>query len=118
MNFSSLPWILGVGVKEGKICHTITAIDFELHIMNVKFTLSAIIWGDAKSHFVGISVDLNREKHIYYDGMAKTQMEILQHDQSLSSIGWGQPLQLWYVKKAELTLPSRVNVKIFHQLSM
>ena len=35
-------------------------------------------------------------------------MVILQHDQSLSSIsGFGGPLQLWYVKKAEQT-PSNV----------
>ena len=52
--------------------------------MNVNFTLSAIIWGDAKTHFVGISVDMNREKHIYYDGMASEQMVILQYDKSLS----------------------------------
>ena len=35
-------------------------------------------------------------------------MVILQHDQSLESIsGFGRPLQLWYVKKAEQT-PSHV----------
>ena len=63
--------------------------------MNVNFTLSAIIWGDAKTHFVGISVDMNREKHIYYDRMASERMVILQHDKSLSSItAFGGPLQL------------------------
>ncbi len=104
MNFSSLPWILGVGVKEGKIFHAIFDINFELQLMNVKFTLSVIIWGDGKSHYVGISVDVNRKKHIYYDGMANRRMVILQHDQSLSSsIGWGHPLQLRYVNKADLT---------------
>ena len=75
--------------------------------MNVKFTLSVIIWGDGKSHFAGISVDMNREKHIWYDGIARTRMEILQHDRQLSSIHWGRPLQLWYVKKAEQT-PSAI----------
>ncbi len=76
--------------------------------MNVNFTLFAIIWGDVKTHFIGISVDMNREKHIYHDGMASEQMVILQQDQPLSSIsGFGGPLQLWYVKKAEQT-PSHV----------
>ncbi len=74
--------------------------------MNVNFTLSAIIWGDAKTHFVGISVDMNREKKINYNGMVQERMVILQHDQSLASL-WGGPLQLWYVKKAEQT-PSNV----------
>ena len=45
---------------------------------------------------------MNKEKHIFYDGMAKERMVILQHDQSLS-LYWGRPLQLWYVKKAEQT---------------
>ena len=62
--------------------------------MNVNFTLSAIIWGDGKTHFAGISVDMNKERHIFYDGMAKERMVILQHDQSLSSF-WGGPLQMW-----------------------
>ena len=70
LNFTSLPWILSVPLKQGECCHSISEIDFELQLMNVNFTLSAIIWGDAKTHFVGISVDMNREKHIYYDGMA------------------------------------------------
>ena len=48
---------------------------------------------------------MNREKHTHYDGMVQEQMVILQHDQSLASIsGFGRPLQLWYVKKAEQTL--------------
>ena len=106
-NFSSLPWILGVGVKKGERCSRISELELELHIMNVKFTLSAIIWGDSKYHFAGISVDMNREKHIWYDGIARTRMEILQHDRQLSSIHWGRPLQLWYVKKAEQT-PSAI----------
>ena len=71
LNFTSLPWILCIHIKPGECCSTISEIDFELQLMNVNFTLSAIIWGDAKTHFVGISVDMNREKHIYYDGMVK-----------------------------------------------
>ena len=51
---------------------------------------------------------MNREKHIYYDGMAKERMVILQHNQSLASIsGFGGLLQLWYVKKAQQT-PSHI----------
>ncbi len=71
LNFASLPWILCVGVKDGECCSTISEIDFELQLMNVNFTLSAIIWGDAKTHLFGNTVDMNREKHIYYDGMVK-----------------------------------------------
>ena len=48
LNFASLPWILCIHVKPGKCCSTISEIDFELQLMNVNFTLSAIIWGDAK----------------------------------------------------------------------
>ena len=70
LNFATLPLILCVHVKPGECCSTISDIDFELQLMNVNFTLSAIIWGDANTHFVGISVDMNREKHIYYDRMA------------------------------------------------
>ena len=61
MNFASLPWILSVHVKPGKCFHTISDIDFELQLMNVNFTLSAIIWEDAKTRFIGISVDMKRE---------------------------------------------------------
>ena len=61
LNFTSLPWILNVPVKQGERCSTISDIDFKLQLMNVNLTLSAIIWGDAKTHFVGISVDMNRE---------------------------------------------------------
>ena len=71
LNFTLIPWILSVPLKQGKCCSTISEIDFELQLMNVNFTLSAIIWGDAKAQFVGISVDMNREKLIYYDGMVK-----------------------------------------------
>ena len=60
LNFTSLPWILSIPLKQGKCCSKISDIDFELQLMNVKFTLSAIIWGDAKTNFVGISVDMNR----------------------------------------------------------
>ena len=93
LNFTSLPWILSVPVKQGEHCSKISDIDFELQLMNVNFTLSAIIWGDAKTHFVGISVDMNREKHIYHDGMASQQMVILHNNKSLSSItAFGGPL--------------------------
>ncbi len=71
LNFTSLPWILSVQVKQGKCCSKISDIDFELQLMNVNFILFAIIWGDAKTYFVGISVDMNKERHIYYDEMAK-----------------------------------------------
>ena len=102
LNFASIPWILCVYVKPGKHCSAISDVDFKLQLMNFNITLSAIIWGDSKTHFTGISVDANREKHIYYDRMASQQMVILQHDQPLSSIaGFGGLLQLWYVKKAE-----------------
>ncbi len=62
LNFASLPWILSIHVKPGKRCSTISEIDFELQLMNVNFILSAIIWGDTKTHFVGISVDMNKGK--------------------------------------------------------
>ncbi len=39
----------------------------ELQFMNVNFVLSVIIWEDETTHFVEISVDLNRENHIFYD---------------------------------------------------
>ncbi len=81
LNFASLPWIFCVHVKPGNHCSTITDIDFELQLMNVNFTLSAIIGRDATTHFTGISEDANREKHIYYDGTASEQMVILQHNQ-------------------------------------
>ena len=109
LNFTSLPWILSVPVKQGKRCDSVSEIDFELQLMNVNFILSAIIWGDGKTHFAGISVDMNKERHIFYDGMAKQRMVILQHNQSLVSY-WGRPLQLWYVKKAEQT-PSNIQVQ-------
>ena len=64
LNFTSLPWILSVPLKQGECCHSISEINFELQLMNVNFILSAIIWGDGKTHFFGISVDMNREKHI------------------------------------------------------
>ncbi len=67
LNFVSLSWIFCVYIKPGECCSTISDIDFKLQLMSVNFTLSAIIWGDAKTHFVGISVDTNREKHIYYE---------------------------------------------------
>ncbi len=82
LNFTSLPWILCVVAKPGKCCYTISEIHFKLQLMNVNFTLSDIIWGDAKTHFIVISVGMNREEHIHYDGMASHQMVILQHDQS------------------------------------
>ena len=51
LNISSLPWILGAGVKKGERCLRISDIDFELQLMNVKFTLSAIILGRWKITF-------------------------------------------------------------------
>ena len=65
LNFTSLPWILSVPVKQGKRCDSVSEIDFELQLMNVNFILSAIIWGDGKTHFAGISVDMNKERHIF-----------------------------------------------------
>ncbi len=70
LSFSSLPWILAVHLKPVEHCERISDIDLELQLMNVNFVLSAIIWGDGKTHFVGISVDLNRENHIFNDGLA------------------------------------------------
>ena len=61
LNFSSLPWILSIGVKKGECCHRISDFDIELQLMNVKFTLSAIMWGDGKTHFVGMSVDVSKK---------------------------------------------------------
>ena len=87
LNFTSLPWILSVPLKDDQRVSEISGIDFELQLMNVNFILSAIIWGDGKTHFTGISVDMNKEKHIFYDGMAKERMVILRHDQSLIILG-------------------------------
>ena len=64
LNFTSLPWILSIPVKDSEHCHSISEIDFE-QLTNVNFILSDIIWGDAKTHFVGISVDMNKEKYIF-----------------------------------------------------
>ena len=96
LNFTSLPCILCVHIKQGECCSTISEIDFELQLMNVNLTLFAIIWGHAKPHFVGISVDMNRE-NTFIMIMAKERMVIFQHNQLLSSIFVGL-LQLWYVK--------------------
>ncbi len=43
LNFTSLPWILSVPLKDGERCSKISDIDFELQLMNVNFILSAII---------------------------------------------------------------------------
>ena len=86
MSLSSLPWTLAVHLKPGEHCERISDLELELQVMNVHFVLTVIIWGDGNTHFVGFSVDLNRENHIFYDGMASTQMVIFQHNKSYSSI--------------------------------
>ncbi len=53
LNFTSLPWILRVPLKDGERVSKISDIDFELQLMNVNFILSAIIWGDGKTHLLG-----------------------------------------------------------------
>ncbi len=101
LNVLSLPWMLYVPIKPGKQCERLSDLELELQLMTVNFVLSAIIWGDGKSHFVGISIDLNRENHIFYDAMAPLRMVVYQHNKSLSSIAaFGGLLQLLYVKKA------------------
>ena len=118
LNFTSFPWILSVPLKQGERCHSISEIEFELQLMNVNFTLSAIIWGDGKTHFFGISVDMNKERHIFYDGMAKQRMFILQHDQSISSY-WGVHFNCGMSRRQNRhPLTFRFKVKIFHQPSM
>ena len=81
-----------------------TYLELASQLMNFKFVLSAIIWGDRETNFVGSSVDLNRENYIFDDGMASPQMVIFHHQESLSSLAlatFGGLLQLWYVKKPE-----------------
>ena len=53
LNFTSLPWILSVPLKQGERCQGICDIGFELQLKNVNFILSAIIWGDAKNILLG-----------------------------------------------------------------
>ena len=53
----------------------------------------SIIWGDGKTHFLGIFVDLNRENHLFNDGMVSLRMVIFKHNKSLPSIAtFGGPL--------------------------
>ena len=51
LNFSSLPWILGVHLKPGKHCARISDLELELQLVNVIF-YSLLSFGEMEKHIL------------------------------------------------------------------